>query len=107
MTAEQLFGKRVRAARKAARLTLQQAAEKLDIHLNHLSEIERGKGRPSFELIIQIADVFGVPPMSLFMFDRDETDERALRRKINSLLDQYSADQLGHVHRYMKFMIGP
>jgi len=107
MTAEQLFGKRVRTARKAARLTLQQAAEKLDIHLNHLSEIERGKSRPSFELIIQIADVFGVPPMSLFMFDRDETDERALRRKINSLLDTYSADQLGHIYRYMKFMIGP
>ena len=107
MTAEQLFGKRVRTARKAARLTLQQAAEKLDIHLNHLSEIERGKSRPSFELIIQIANVFGVPPMGLFMFEREETDEKGLRRKINSLLDKYSVDQLGHLYRYMKFMIGP
>lgn len=107
MTAEQLFGKRVRTARKAARLTLQQAAEKLDIHLNHLSEVERGKSRPSFELIIQIADVFGVSPMSLFMFEREETDEKALRHKINSSLDKYSADQLGHVYRYMKFMVGP
>ncbi|MGI0085621.1 MAG: helix-turn-helix domain-containing protein [Nitrososphaerales archaeon] len=107
MNAEQLFGKRVRAARKAARFTLQQAAEKLDIHLNHLSQIERGKSRPSFEQIIHIADVFGVPPMSLFMFDREETGEKGLRRKINSLLDKYNADQLGHVYRYMKFMIGP
>lgn len=107
MSAEQLFGKRVRTARKAAKLTLQQAAEKLDIHLNHLSEIERGKSRPSFELIIQIADVFGVSPMSLFMFEREETDERGLKRKINGLLDKYTADQLGHLYRYMKFMVGP
>lgn len=107
MSAEQLFGKRVQAARKAARMTLQQASEKLDIHLNHLSEIERGKSRPSFELIVQIAEVFRVPPMTLFMFERDETDEKALRRKVNGLLEKYSADQLGQVYRYMKLMIGP
>lgn len=107
MSAEQLFGKRVQAARKAARMTLQQAAEKLDIHLNHLSEIERGKSRPSFELIIQIAEVFRVSPMTLFMFERDETDEKALRRKINGQLEKYDVEQLGQVYRYMKLMIGP
>jgi transcriptional regulator with XRE-family HTH domain len=107
MSAEQLFGKRVRAARKAARMTLQQAAEKLDIHLNHLSQIERGKARASFELIIQIADVFRVSPMTLFMFERDETDEKALRRKIDGLLEKYDVDQLGQVYRYMRLMIGP
>jgi transcriptional regulator with XRE-family HTH domain len=107
MNAEELFGKRVRAARKAARLTLQEAAEKLDIHLNHLSEIERGKSRPSFELIIEIANVFSISPMTLFMFEREETDEKVLRRKISSLLDKYSADQLAQAYRYMKLMIGP
>ncbi len=107
MNAEELFGKRVRAARKAAKLTLQEAAEKLDIHLNHLSEIERGKSRPSFELIIQIANVFRVSPMTLFMFEREETDERTLKRKINGLLEKYTVEQLGQAYRFMKFMIGP
>jgi transcriptional regulator with XRE-family HTH domain len=107
MNAEQLFGKRVRAARKAAKLTLQQAAEKLDIHLNHLSEIERGKSRPSFELLIRMADVFRVSPMTFFMFERDETDEKALRRKVNTMLDRYTAEQLGQTYRYMKLMVGP
>lgn len=72
-----------------------------------LSEIERGKSRPSFELIIQIADVFRVYPMTLFMFDRDETDEKAVRRKINGLLEKYDLDQLRQVYRYMRFMVGP
>jgi transcriptional regulator with XRE-family HTH domain len=107
MSAEKLFGRRVRAARKAAMLTLEKAAEKLDIHLNHLSEIERGKSRPSFELIIQMAAVFGVSPMMLFMFEGEETDEKSLRRKIYALLDKYTAHQLGQVYRYLTFMIGP
>jgi len=107
MTPEQLFGKRVRAARKAAKLTLEEAAEKVDIHANHLAQIERGTKRPSFELIFGLANVFGVSPVTLFLFERDETDGKTLRRKINALLDKYTAEQLGQAHRYMKFMIGP
>ena len=56
------------AARKGAGLTLEKAAEKLDIHLNHLSEIERGKSRLSFELIMQMAKVFDTSAMSFLMF---------------------------------------
>ena len=107
MSAEGLFGKRVRAARKGAGLTLEKAAEKLDIHLNHLSEIERGKSRPSFELIMQMAKVFGTSAMSFFMFEGEETDEKALRRKIEGLLNKYSASQLVQTYRYMIFMVGP
>ncbi len=107
MNPEELFGKRVRAARKAAKLTLESAAEKLDIHANHIAQIERGTKRPSFELIFQLAHAFGVPPMTLFIFERDEKDEKTLRRKISGLLDKYSAEQLGQTYRYMKFMIGP
>src|SRR5713226_10698381 len=79
MSPEELFGKRVRAARKAAKLTLEAAAEKVDIHANHLAQIERGTKRPSFELIFALADAVGVSAMSLFMFERDETDEKVLR----------------------------
>ncbi len=107
MTAEQLFGKRVRVARKVAGLTLEKAAEQLDIHLNHLSEIERGKSRPSFELIIQMAKILGVSPMSFFMFEGEETDEKVLRRRIEALLNKYSAGQLAQVYRYMIFMVSP
>ena len=107
MTAEQLFGRRVRVARKAARLKLEEAAEKLGIHLNHLSRIERGENRASFELIIEMAKVFGVSPMSFFMFEGEETDEKILRRKIDALLNKYSADQLAQTYRYMLFIVGP
>jgi transcriptional regulator with XRE-family HTH domain len=107
MTPEQLFGRRVRAARKAAKLTLEEAAEKVDIHANHLAQIERGTKRPSFELIFSLASMFAVSPVTFFLFERDETDGKTLRRKINALLDKYTTEQLGQTYRYMKFMVGP
>ena len=107
MTAEQLFGKRVRVARKAAKLKAEEAAERLGIHVNHLLRIERGENRASFELIIQMAKSFGVSAMSFFMFEGEETDEKVLRRKIEVLLNKYSADQLAQTYRYMVFIVGP
>ena len=58
MRPAELFGKRVGAARG---LTLREAAERTHIHLNHLSQIERGRRRPSFELIFILAHTLGVP----------------------------------------------
>ena len=107
MTPEQLFGKRIRVARKAAKLTLEKAAEKLDIHANHLAQIERGTKRPSFELIFDLANTFGVSPHSFFLFERDETDVKSLRRKIDALMSGYTSEQLGEIYRFMKFMVGP
>ncbi|MHB8524933.1 MAG: hypothetical protein ACYDD2_02085 [Candidatus Acidiferrales bacterium] len=74
---------------------------------NHLAQIERGTKRPSFELIFALAAAFSVSPVTFFLFERDEKDEKILRRKINGLLDRYTAEQLGQTYRYMKFMIGP
>jgi len=106
MTAAELFGKRVRAARKAAGLTLEEAAEKAQIHFNHLSQIERGTRRPSFEVIFVLARVLGVPAMTLFVFEREEIDEKTLRRKIDGLLRDLPVEQLGETYRFLKFVVG-
>jgi len=106
MTAEELFGRRVQAARKAAKLTLKDAAKKLGITFDHLSKVENGSARASFELIIEMANGFGVSPMTFFMFEGEETDEKVLRRKIERLLKKYSAKQLAQIYRYLTFMVG-
>lgn len=107
MTAEELFGRRVQAARKAARLKLKDAAKKLGISFDHLSKVENGSSRASFELIIEMANVFGVSAMSFFMFEGEETDEKVLRRKIDGLLNKFSANQLAQIYRYMIFVVRP
>jgi transcriptional regulator with XRE-family HTH domain len=106
-TAEELFGKRVRAARKAAKLTLEEAAEKAHITLNHLSQIERGTRRPSFELIFDLARVLGVPALNFFVFEAEDIDVKAVRRKVISALENCGIEELLQIDRFIKFVLRP
>ena len=106
MTPAELFGKRVRVARKAAGLTLEEAAEKAQINSNHLSQIERGTRRPSFNVIFVLARVLNVPAMTFFIFEREENDEKTLRKKIDGLLRDLPVEQLGQTYRFLKFVVG-
>jgi len=107
MNQVKLFGKRVRAVRKAARITQEKAAEAAHLNPKYLGEIERGEKRPSFEAIMALAKGLSVSPNVFFQFDREETDERNLRKKIESLLQGMSSEQLQRVHGVIKALLEP
>lgn len=50
------LGKRVREARNKAKFTQEVLAEKADIAVTYLGEIERGEKTPSLEVLINLAD---------------------------------------------------
>lgn len=102
-----LFGKRVRAIRKAARITQEDAAERAKIHPKYLGEIERGEKRPSFDAIVAIADALGTPVAALFQFEYAELNEKALRRKIDALLSGASPQQLQVAYRLLRAVLEP
>ena len=52
----QIIGHNIKAARKAARLTQEQAAERIGISMLHFGRIERGEREPSIQLLTRIAD---------------------------------------------------
>lgn len=101
------FGRRVRAVRRAARITQERAAEEAGLNSKYLGEIERGEKRPSFEAILAIAKVLRVSPASLFQFDREERDERALRRQLEALCQKCSLEQLRQAYRVVKALVEP
>jgi transcriptional regulator with XRE-family HTH domain len=107
MVEPKLFGKRVRAVRKAARITQEKAAETAHLNAKYLGEIERGEKRPSFEAIIALAKALSVSPANFFQFDGDESDEKTLRRKIEILLADASPHQLVQVHKILKAFLEP
>jgi transcriptional regulator with XRE-family HTH domain len=106
MNQAKLFGKRVRAVRKAAKITQEKVAE--DAHLNskYLGEIERGEKRPSFEAIIALSKALDVSPATFFQFEEDN-DEKSLRRKLDSLLRDTNLQQLHQVHKIIKAFLEP
>jgi transcriptional regulator with XRE-family HTH domain len=107
MEQAKLFGRRLRAVRKAARITQERIAEQAQINPKYLGELERGEKKPSFDALIALAKALRVPPATFFQFDREERDAKVLRTKIEMLLDDCTADELNQVYRVAKALKGP
>jgi len=54
------IGEKIREARLAGKLTQEELAEKVDICVTYLSDIERGKKFPSFALFVKFAEALDV-----------------------------------------------
>lgn len=78
-------GDQVRGLRKQQKLTLQELSERADVSIGLLSQLERGKGNPSFNTLVQVAHALNVPVARLL----DATDghspvvRRSERRRLN------------------------
>ena len=71
------FAVRLSTLRKAQGMTQEEMAEALNISLEHLSKMERGKRKPSIDLIIAMACYFHVSTDYLLMGkDHDMVDSR-------------------------------
>ena len=68
------FAGRLKTLRKAKGMTQEKAAEELNISIEHLGNMERGQGKPSLELLVEIALYFHVSTDYLLLgreLDRD------------------------------------
>ena len=63
------FGFRVKMLRKCSGLTQEQLAEKLHISISHLAKIEIGRNAPSVDLVLEMAEFFGVTVNELLRGD--------------------------------------
>lgn len=61
------FGKRVKRRRIALHMQQSILAEKLDISVNHLSSIENGKSKPSYDLLCRLCIVLKINPDYLML----------------------------------------
>jgi transcriptional regulator with XRE-family HTH domain len=102
----ELFARRVRRLRKAAKITLEIAAERGNITGNFWGDVERSKKVPSLDTIVAMAKGLGVSPSTLLLLEREE-DSRDLRKRIDSLLDNTSPQQLELLHRIIKTVVEP
>ena len=82
------MGDRIREARKKCELTQEQLAEKLDVSVEFVGQIERGQKLPGMQVFIKLIEVLNVSADYLL---RDSIStgqlfgDNALRNKINQL----------------------
>jgi transcriptional regulator with XRE-family HTH domain len=70
-TLRQKFGKRLRQIREQRRMTQERFAETLDLSVDFLSLIERGRNAPSFETLDKIAKRLRMSVSDLFTFNNN------------------------------------
>lgn len=64
------LGKKVKYLRRRANLTQAQLAEKTDISINYVSEIETGVASPTLKTLLKLAQELGVEIKELFNFEQ-------------------------------------
>src|SRR5229473_4798085 len=102
MDGQALFGRRIRAIREAASLSRELVAEKADITVNYLGEIERGEKWPSLEVIEQLAEALSVSSHAFFEFEAEETESGVLLSKLQHMLANRNTEQLQQALRVLK-----
>ena len=101
-----LFAQRVRKLRKAAKLSLENAAERGNITGNFWGDVERGNKVPSLDTIVAMARGLALPPSVLLLLEREE-DPRDIRKRIDVLLTKCNPQQLEMAHRIIKVLLEP
>jgi transcriptional regulator with XRE-family HTH domain/quercetin dioxygenase-like cupin family protein len=66
------IGKKLRAARRAQRLSLRELAAKADVSASLLSKVENGKANPSVRSLHSIADALSIPVHYFFPEKKEE-----------------------------------
>jgi len=79
------LGKKLRAARRAQRLSLRELAAKAEVSASLLSKVENGKANPSVRSLHSIADALSLP-VHIFFPEKDEA-ETVVESEVESVSD--------------------
>jgi transcriptional regulator with XRE-family HTH domain len=105
MDEQVLFGKRLRALRKATSLSREKIAERTNITSNYLGEIERGEKWPSLQVLSALAKALDVSPARFFEFDPHSADPKFLRKQLDQFLARRDAKQLQQINRILAAIV--
>lgn len=80
------LGTRIREERKRAGLTQEKFAEKVDLSVDYIGYIERGKQAPYLKTLERLAKTLGVEVYELFLFREDDKKKDASDAAIKELI---------------------
>ena len=105
MDQAKLFGKRLKALRKSRKLSQAQLAEKIDVGTKFLGDLETARRSPSFETIVSIAKELDVPVCDLFYFEKDWDDPKAVRRRLEAVLNRCTPQQVKQIYGHARCVV--
>lgn len=95
------LGARIQQIRKSKKLTQEQLAERIDLDIPNLSNIERGKRFVSANTLENIVKALDVTEKELFDFGYKGTKDELIS-EINNLLELSDIKELEYYYRFIK-----
>ena len=98
------FGKRVQENRLKRKLTAEQLAEKVNVSVTFMREIERGNKKPNLDNFVKIVNELGVTADDL-LCDSIEKDTSLVLNKVTKGMEGLSNEQAGLIAALVDTMI--
>lgn len=102
MILRSVFGAQVRHHRRAAGLTQEALAERVDVSIETIGKIERGQAAPTFDTAEAIARALNVEPVALFGVESPGGERGQMLGRIHSILGRFNEDQLARAVRVLE-----
>ena len=98
------FGKRVQENRLKRKLTAEQLAEKVNVSVTFMREIERGNKKPNLDNFVKIVNELGVTADDL-LCDSIKKDTSLVLNKVTKGMEGLSNEQVGLIAALVDTMI--
>ncbi len=103
MDYQALINDRIKNLRRSNNLTQEEFAEKIDISIQGLSNIERNRYQPTAETVDKICKAFKITPIELLSATEGENED--LIKEISILLSECSNSKLKKIYQVIKMLI--
>jgi len=84
------LGKRIQHLRQKSGVTQEQLAEKADLSLKHLGELERGRGNPTLSSLGSLAVALGITLAEMFDFEHERLSTDEIKRELQTIINHAS-----------------
>jgi transcriptional regulator with XRE-family HTH domain len=101
----QAFGQQVRVLRQERGLTQAELAEKAEVGMKYVGEIERSKTNPTVRLVWRLGEALGIDVFEFFLFPPTNRDEDArVRVQLLRLLKDRKGEDLEKVAQILRLL---
>ena len=101
------FNEKIKALRKSAEMSQQELADKLHIHVTHLSKMENGHLVPSIDIVQRLMKVFAVSADQL-LNDNEDSAVSIQNHELNeqiALINQLEEDEKNALFKIINSML--
>ena len=103
MKYQELINNGIKNLRKNHGLTQEEFAEKIDISIQGLSNIERNRCQPTAETIDKICNVFKITPYELILPKAEDSED--IIKNITLMLNRCTKRQLKKIYKIIDILI--